>query len=269
VSKSAPVDVRSFGSLSALVTGTGPPLALLPGLSPENGIPVGPMRTPETQLMSAFAHRFTVYWVARPTGLGADTTLADIADQVAAGIEAELVAPVAVLGISTGGSIAQQLAADHPALVRRLVLMSTGYRLGAEAKRLQRDMLRVTERGNPRRVIATMTRELVPPWRGRTIAALAMYMAGPRLYPGARRLTDLQYTLAAEDPFDLRALPTISAPTLVISGGQDRFYEPSIIRETAELIPGARLSLYRNRGHVTVISDRKALTEAADFMAEP
>jgi pimeloyl-ACP methyl ester carboxylesterase len=247
---------------------------LLPGLSPENGIPVGPMRTPETQLMSAFAGRFTVYWVARPTGMAAATTLADIADQVAAGVEAEFATSevansVAVLGISTGGSIAQQLAADHPAVVRRLVLMSTGYRLGAEAKRLQRNMLRVTERGNPRRVIATMTRELVPPWRGRTLAALAMYVAGPRLYPGARRLTDLQYTLAAEDPFDLRSLPTITAPTLVISGGQDRFYEPSIIRETAELIPGARLSLYANRGHVTVISDRKALAEAADFLAAP
>jgi pimeloyl-ACP methyl ester carboxylesterase len=267
VSKRSSVDVRPFGSLGGMVAGSGPPLVLLSGLSPENGVPVGLMRTPETQLMSAFTSHFTVYWTARPTGLRPGTTLADIAGLVAEGIQSELGIPAAVLGISTGGSIAQQLAADHPALVRRLVLMSTGYRLGTEAKRLQRDMIALTERAGVRRVVATMARELVPRWRGRTLATAAMYLTGPRLYPGARDLADLRYTLQAEDCFDLRELATITAPTLVISGTEDRFYELAVIRETAALIPGAKLALHEGRGHITVVSDRKALAEAIGFLS--
>ena len=46
--------------------------------------------------------------------------------------------PVDLLGMSTGGSIAQQIAAQHPDVVRRLVLVSTGCRLGPRPSRVQR-----------------------------------------------------------------------------------------------------------------------------------
>ena len=42
---------------------------------------------------------------------------------------------VDVVGTSTGGSIAQQLAADHPETVRRLALLSTACRLGTTRPR--------------------------------------------------------------------------------------------------------------------------------------
>ena len=48
--------------------------------------------------------------------------------------------PVDLLGASTGGSIAQQLAAEHRDVVRRLAPVSTGCRLGPNAKLLQRQI---------------------------------------------------------------------------------------------------------------------------------
>jgi pimeloyl-ACP methyl ester carboxylesterase len=72
---------------------------------------------------------------------GVDTRLvrrsAELAAEHARAIEALDAGPVDVIGVSTGGSIAQQLAADHPDLVRRLVLIATGCRLSPKTRGLQ------------------------------------------------------------------------------------------------------------------------------------
>ncbi len=250
-----------------MVSGSGPPLILLPGLAPENRRPVGLMRSGEIQTMSLFARSFTTYWVGRPTGLALGTSFAQMTAITAAALREEFDSPVNVLGISTGGSLAQQLAADFPDLVRRLVLVSTGSRLAGHSARTQRAMIEVAARGRSRPLMAAFAWDVVPPWRGRIVAATAMYLGGLKAYPGARDLQDLRVTLEAEEAFDLRSLATISAPTLIINGGKDRFYEPEVVRETAELIPGSRLVIYPNRGHVTVVSDRRAVRAAIDFLS--
>ncbi len=256
-----------LGPLECMVAGAGAPLILLPGLSPENGRPVGVIRAGEIQTMRLFSRRFTVYWVGRPVGLVRGATMAELTAVHAQALAQRFDGPVNVVGISTGGALAQQLAAAHPEVVRRLVLISTGSRLGAHGASTQRAMIEVAERGSPRRVMAAYAWDLVPPWHGRSAAAALMYLFGLKLYPRARDVGDLHATLEAEDAFDLRALPTITAPTLVINGGKDRFYELDIIRETARLIPNSRLVIYPNRGHVTVVSDRRAIGEALAFLS--
>jgi pimeloyl-ACP methyl ester carboxylesterase len=46
--------------------------------------------------------------------------------------------PVHLFGMSTAGCVAQQFAADHPALVDRLVLAATACRLGEHGRALRR-----------------------------------------------------------------------------------------------------------------------------------
>jgi pimeloyl-ACP methyl ester carboxylesterase len=216
--------------------------------------------------MAPFVADFEVFWVARRRGLAKGTTMADLAADVADALEARFDQPVDVLGISTGGSIAQQLAADHPAGVRRLALVSTACRLADTGRRFQQEMAALAHHGARRQVFARFARDLVPRWRGRSAAAAAMAGLGPLMYPHAGDLGDLAVTLDAEDAFDLRVLAPIHAPTLIVAGRRDRFYPQALFAETARLIPDSTLSVYPNRGHITVLSDPDAQAEVIRFL---
>jgi pimeloyl-ACP methyl ester carboxylesterase len=168
--------------------------------------------------------------------------------------------------VSTGGSIAQQLAADHPDVVRRLVLISTGCRLSPSARLAQRRVAARIRAGASRQALAVMASELVPRWRGRYVAAVL----ASRLSSGwfsTDDLGDLATTIDAEDGFDLAHCPTIDRPTLLIAGGRDRFYGLGLLEETAALIPRCTLSVHPRRGHMTVTATPRTIAEALRFMS--
>jgi pimeloyl-ACP methyl ester carboxylesterase len=80
--------------------------------------------------------------------------------------------------------------------------------------------------------------------------------------------SDMLVTVAAEDVFDASLkLHRITAPTLLVAGGRDRFYSPELFRETAERIPDARLSLYQDRGHAGVMTHKPAIREIVAFLS--
>jgi len=211
----------------------------------------------QPQAAMARAYRFlrndyTVFVVLRRPGLRRGCTLKDMADDYAAMIVEEFGGPVDVIGVSTGGSIAQHFAADHPDLVRRLVLHSSAHTLSDEAKRLQRETARLAESGRWREASALMIEAVLPPTG--PIKALA----GPIVAIGSRLMAwkapadarDLVVTVEAEDGHAFRdRLVEITAETLVVAGAQDPFYTPALFTETAAGIPDARLILHENMGH--------------------
>ena len=177
-----------LGDLPCLVMGSGPPLALLGGLTPENGLPrSGPLGGWRSSTMMPFVEDFEVFWVARRRGLAKGTTMADLAADVADALAARFEQPVDVLGISTGGSIAQQLAADHPTAVRRLALVSTACRLENPGRRFQQEMAALAHEGGVGEVFARFARDLVPPRRGRAAAGAVMAWLGPLAVSARRR----------------------------------------------------------------------------------
>ncbi|MDY6878505.1 MAG: alpha/beta hydrolase [Chloroflexota bacterium] len=74
------------------------------------------------------------YSVTRKPGLPDGYSMQDMSDDYAVMIREEFGHPFDVIGVSTGGSIAQHLAADHPDLVRRLVIHSSAYTLSDTGK---------------------------------------------------------------------------------------------------------------------------------------
>lgn len=246
--------------------GDGPPLLFLPGLTTHHRIPQGMDRAAAAGALRGLARRRQVWWVNRRAGLPPTATMAELAADYAAGIRARHDAPVDVVGVSTGGSVALQLTADHPDLVRRLVLVCAACRLGPRGKAAQRALARALATGHPRRAGAAMLGTLGTPVTERLWSALG-WLLGPLMFrddPG-----DLLATLAAEDAFDLTdTLPRIQAPVLVVGGDRDQPYGPALLAETAYTLPRGRLLLYPHSGHAAVPGRRRFATDVLAFLDE-
>jgi pimeloyl-ACP methyl ester carboxylesterase len=154
--------------------------------------------------------------------------------------------PVDVIGFSTGGEIAQYLAADHGQLVGRLVLSDTGCRLGKDAKALLHAARDKATSGRAAEAQADVAAHMD---FGRLGGGLVRLL-GKRMMKEPADASDYVATLDADLAHDAtQMLPRINAPTLVIAGTRDFFYPESILRETADRIPDATLRPYEGVGH--------------------
>lgn len=271
-----------------------PALAILPGLSPEDGIGGGPVARAELGLARTFADRFRVVWLAPRAGQPGDdgsddgppTMAAHAARHAAALREAFGDRPVDVLGMSTGGSIALQLAADQPDVVRRLVLVSAAARLGAVGRAEQRALAERIRAGDRRGAHARFLGDMVPgpapTARGpraalhARLAALARpplaaagWALGPLLWPRAGAMRELAALIEAEDAYDLRErLGDVRTPTLVVAGGRDPYYDAGAFEQVARGVRDGRLVRFARRGHVTVALDPRFGPTVAAFLTE-
>jgi pimeloyl-ACP methyl ester carboxylesterase len=256
-------DVRE--GLPYLAVGQGPPLVVFSGLTAEHANLTGLERRFQLQSLKPLARHFTVYAVNRKPGLPVGATIKDLADHYAEAIARQFPGPVLVHGISTGGSIAQQFAIDHPQLVRRLVLAATACRLSSHGREVQRRYAELTRQGRPRRAYAALGPALAATVAGGRAFAALMWLVG-----GSQRVedpSDMLVTVAAEDTFDAcPQLHRITAPTLLVAGGRDQYYSPELFRQTAERIPNGRLRLYPDKGHAGVLTHRPAIREIVDFL---
>ncbi len=190
--------------------------------------------------------------------------MSELTAELAASLRASFDGPVDVLGMSTGGSIAQQLAADHPDVVRRLVLVSTGCRLGPVAAALQRRLAARVRAGACRQAIALLAADIVLPGPLELPVALGGWLLASRL--PADGLRDMATLIEAEDRFDLAELPSISAPTFLLTGGRDRYYGAELTAETVALIPRCQVAVHPRLGHVTVTMSPKAIAQVRGFL---
>jgi pimeloyl-ACP methyl ester carboxylesterase len=253
-----------LGTLPYAATGTGPPVMVLAGLAHVTGVDgdgfVGSVLAPVRRVED---RRF--YAVNRRSHLPAGMTMAQLASEYADGIRDRFGGPVDVVGVSTGGSIAQQLAADHPDVVRRLVVASSACRLGPVAKELQARLGELVLAGELRAAGAASVGALVPGPLA-PVGRAAGWLAGPRLLSDPVAAADLAATVRAEDDFDLARLAPIQSPTLVVGGGRDRFYPVALFQETRALVPDCRFELFPRRGHMTVLMDKGARAAIAHFL---
>jgi pimeloyl-ACP methyl ester carboxylesterase len=197
---------------------------------------------------------YTVDVVTRRPDLPEGYSLRDMSNDYATMIREEFEGPVDLVGLSTGGLIAQHFAAEHPDLVRRLILHSSAYRLTHEAKRLQVRVGDLAREDRWREAYAALLGFMSPrrttPSRVGRVAVWLVAPFGGLLFGKATNPSDLLVTYDATNKHDFKArLAEIKAPTLVVAGNRDPFYTPKLFCETVEGIPNARLILYENVGH--------------------
>ncbi|MGW4773407.1 alpha/beta fold hydrolase [Nocardia sp. NPDC004278] len=246
-----------------LALGSGRPLVFLRWFTPDHANPTGWLRQSEIRTLAPLAAHFRVYAVNRAPGMAEGTTMADIAAEHARALHDEFGEPVDVVGVSSGGSLALQLAADHPAAVRRLIIASSGYTLENATRAAQ---LRYGEAAYAgKRGLHHMAAVAFKSPVAQRLAAAGMWLADPLARP--RNPADTLAFIRAEDAFDLTGrLSDITAPTLVLGGDSDGGYSTETFRRTADGIPNSRLIIYPHTTHIGVV--KRFVPDVVAFLAD-
>jgi pimeloyl-ACP methyl ester carboxylesterase len=233
-------------------SGEGPPLLLLHGAEADHSMfdAFGALLSRQFTVI-AYDQRDSGATRNPPSPYGLDELAEDAASLIAAlGYQR-----AHVFGTSLGGVIAQVLAARHPARIDRLVLSST-FRVGVPLMSINPD-------GFPK---FAELRSRLPD----SIGEFAEYFfprdyiaAHPQvldIFTGNKRDAEQKQRRAAilGHPVAIE-LGAITAPTLVLAGGEDRLIPPAHTLSLGREITGARTVTIAGVGHVGTIQDPAAV----------
>jgi pimeloyl-ACP methyl ester carboxylesterase len=243
------VDV-SGRALHYLRRGSGEPLLLIQGMS-------GTHRAWGEAFLAPLEPVFDcIIYDHRGVGLSArvdeEFTLVELAQDAAGLLSALGVERAHVLGISMGGMVAQELALGHPDRIRSLVLGCTycggpGARLTDPAVGA-RLFEALQSRDYERLLRVGWELNLSEGFRSDP-SRFAAFREMSTALPAPLPVTMLQAKAALAHDTSAR-LPSLTAPTLVIHGTEDRMLDVSNGRMIASLIPGARPELLDGVGHM-------------------
>ncbi len=191
--------------------------------------------------------------------------MTDLAGDLASLMDGLATGPAIVMGISIGGMIAQRLAVARPELVRALVLMNTGHRIGDAATWGER--MRAIEAGGIEAIAdAVIGRWLPDAWR-------AKHPGEARLWRNMLTRTPMAGYLgccAALRDADLsEAVRSIAVPALCLAGERDLATPPALLARLTELLPNGRLVVLDGAAHLPCIDQpERVRVEVAGFLKE-
>ncbi len=172
--------------------------------------------------------------------------MGDLVADAAELIEAKGFGGAVFVGISMGGVVAQGLAAERPDLLRALVLMNTGAKIGTpqmwqdRAAKLRKDGFPALQEAILERWFSARFRREEPDklalWRHMLTRTPVEGYAG---CCEAIAETDLKESTAR-----------LRLPALAIAGGEDGATPADLVRETADLIPGCDFHVIPGIGHL-------------------
>jgi len=230
--------------------GKGDPLLLIMGLSGNTahwGDPFVELLERDFEVI-AYDHRGT----GRSAPVSAPFTITDLADDAAALLDTLELDRVAVLGISMGGMVAQELALAHPDRVATLILGCTY--AGGEGSTFT-DQATIERLAEP---VMSGDRERATR-AGWEVNVSKTYAAERAHWEAFRRMVlerpttlsvIMQQLQAITDHDTSRRLPELKVPTLVVHGTEDEMLPVANARAIAEAIPDARLEIFEGVGHL-------------------
>jgi pimeloyl-ACP methyl ester carboxylesterase len=199
-------------------------------------------------------------------------TVAHMARDAVAVLDAADEQQAHVYGISLGSLVAQEVALRHPDRVQALVLGASSaggfaaYK-PAPSSFAQTFLVRAGAMGPEEAewaavpyTYADKTRRLHPE---RIVADIGHRAGSP---PEPVTYLHQAGAVAAHDAYD--RLNQIAAPTLVVHGEQDVFVPPANALVLAERIPGAQLRLWPDAAHMYTVDEPRADQEIARFLLQ-
>lgn len=183
-------------------------------------------------------------------------TVKDMAEDMALFLRKLDAAPAHVVGISMGGTVALQLALDHPTLVRKLVLVNTFARLRprsiSEWLYFLSRMVTVTFL-SPEQQAEMVAKRIFPrPEQEGLRKKLYRRIVNANPYAYRAAMSSLRRFNVVERLGELRI------PTLVVTGSEDTTIPPVAQEELARSIPNARHAIVEGGGHAVIADSPEA-----------
>ncbi len=230
--------------------GAGEPLLLIQGMSANHLAWGKPFRS---LLEQSFE---TIVFDNRGIGLSSPATeqftIAEMAADTAALLDALELESAHVLGISMGGMIAQELALAHPRRLRSLTI-GCSYCGGPGSALMDpadfRGLAEAWSSGDQGQVFRAMWELNVSPAFAADDGGYAEFTAMAGALPAPRQTIAHQLQAIAAHDTSAR-LPNLTIPTLVLHGTVDRVLPYLNGPLISSLIPGARLETYEDVGHM-------------------
>ncbi|GAA2135773.1 alpha/beta fold hydrolase [Glycomyces algeriensis] len=180
---------------------------------------------------------------------------------------------VDVFSFSLGGFIAQALIAEHPELVRRLVLTGTGPKGGKDIDKVAgvtyRDILRSTLTRSDAREFLFFARDdegkrAAKAYVERTTGARTEALDAPMKLKGFQTQLKAIKRYGRGKPHDLSKL---TQPTLIANGDHDRMVPSVLSEDLHRRIKGSELVIYPDSGHGGVFQHHREFAPvAAEFL---
>jgi pimeloyl-ACP methyl ester carboxylesterase len=192
-----------------------------------------------------------------------DPSLDEVADDVAAMLDARKVDTCVLGGLSMGGYVAMAFLRRHPDRVRALVLADT--KAGADAEAAVANRLRIAEEVVAAGSSAQLVDELLPTLLGPTTRERRPLVAG-RVKALVERapayaVAWAQRAMAAR-PDSYETLRSVAVPALVVVGEEDAMSPRAEADAMVEAIPGATLAVVPEAGHLSAVEHPEAFNAA-------
>jgi pimeloyl-ACP methyl ester carboxylesterase len=168
---------------------------------------------------------------------------------------------VDLLGFSLGGCVAQQIAAEHGRLVRKLILVGTAPKGGEEhLLAVLQEAFSQTDAPDPRLPLF-FTKSAASQLSGQSFLKRTKLRQNDRDTDNGSAVTDPQARAligwcATPDP-EHATLRAISQPTLVVSGSDDTMLPANNAYAMFKGLSNAQLALYPDSGHGALFQHHK------------
>ena len=248
-------------------------------------------RSAGTGLPVVLLHAFplsSAMWLAQREGLAAScrvitpdlrgfggSTLGDdepsvelMADDVARVLDAEGIDRAVVGGLSMGGYVTMAFCRRHPDRVLGVILASTKASPDAEPARANRERIAQAVLADDREVLV---KEVLPALIGPTTEQRRAMVFGrvKGLVQSAppKAVAWAQRAMAAR-PDSFGTLGALKAPALVLAGEEDELTPPADAEAMARTMPGGRVEVIAQAGHLTAVEQPEAFnTAVARFLS--
>jgi len=251
------VERQSIGQFDVNIwsEGTGEPLLFLHGYERHPG---------SAGFLTRLAQKYRVIAPEQP-GYGSSTGFEQIRDMTdlvlfyRSLIGSRGVSQIDVVGHSTGGMLAAELAALAPQVVRRLVLVDS-FGLWLD------DLPAPDPFGSPRRVLAAKWHDP----ESRPDPEPTIFVPDPddpdagALFEAQNRATATKFMWPIAERGLRRRLKYVTAPTLVVHGASDGLLPLPYAEEMVSLISDARLHVIEGAGHYPMIEQEDAFVAAVE-----